>query len=103
MADQLRVDPEALCLAGNEIAEHGQTLHALHQCCHGEAQDAHPGWVGSSAGALVELLDNWVTTSTAHLRRIGGHSCDMHSAAVEFGHLTERGCAALNNVARSPC
>lgn len=99
MADQLRVNPEALCLAGNEIAEHGETLHALHRCCHGEVQEAHRGWVGLSAGALAELLNTWMAAGAAHLRRIGGHSCDMHSAAAEFGHLTQRSCAALDDVA----
>lgn len=103
MADQLRVDPEALCLAGNELAGHGEALHALHRCCHREAQDARPGWIGSSADALTELLDTWVAAGTAHFRRIGGHCCDMHSAAAEFGYLTERSSAALNDVASSAC
>ncbi|MGH3561948.1 MAG: WXG100 family type VII secretion target, partial [Mycobacterium sp.] len=95
MADELRVNPEALCHAGNEIANHGETLHAVQQCCHGEVQDAHPGWVGSSGRALSRLLDNWATTSTAHIKAIGGQSCKMHFAAAEFTSMEQRNAAAL--------
>ncbi|HEU4361581.1 MAG TPA: hypothetical protein VFR27_08715 [Mycobacterium sp.] len=98
MADELRVDPEALRLAGNEIAGHGETLYALQRSCHDQAQDAHPGWVGVSAGALSELLDNWSTVGTDHIARIGEHSCDMHYAAAEFTWMTQRHSAAVTAV-----
>lgn len=98
MADQLRVDPEALRLAGNEIAGHGAALHALQRSCHDEAQDVHPGWVGFSAGALSALLDNWSTVHTDHVARIGGHSCAMHFTAAEFVDMAQRNSAALTAV-----
>jgi uncharacterized protein YukE len=98
VADELRVNPEALCHAGNQIASRGETLHALQQSCHGEAQGAHPGWVGCSAGALSALLDSWATTSTAHVKRIGEQSCDMHFAAAEFTSMEQRNVAALADV-----
>lgn len=100
MGDELRVNPEALCQAGNAIADHGETLHALQQACHGEAQEAHRGWVGSSARALSGLLDNWARASHAHLTRIGGHACDMQVAAAEFFFLEQRNAAALRDLAR---
>lgn len=98
MADELRVDPETLRLAGNEIAGHGETLYALQRSCHDEIQDAQPGWVGFSAGALSELLDNWSTVGADHIRRVGGHACDMHFTAAEFSYMTQRSSAALSAV-----
>jgi uncharacterized protein YukE len=84
VADEVRVNPEALSHAGNELASRGETLHALQRSCHGEAEDAQSGWVGSSAAALSGLLDGWASTSSAHIRRIGEQSCDMHFAAADF-------------------
>jgi uncharacterized protein YukE len=90
MADELRVNPEALCHAANELANHGETLHALQQSCHGEAEGARSGWIGSSAVALTNLLDSWASTSTFHIGRIGAHSCDMHFAAADFMFMEDR-------------
>lgn len=98
MADQLRVQPDALRRAGTAIGDHGETLHTVQQRCHGQAQDAHSGWVGSSAAALAGLLDDWTTTSTAQLGRIGRHSCDMHSAAAEFTVMEQDNTRALRSV-----
>lgn len=102
MADELRVNPEALRHAGNDIAGHGETLHAVQQSCHTDAAQAQHGWVGSSARALSGLLDNWATTSAAHLKRIGGHSCDMHVAAAQFLFMDQSGAAALSDVRGAP-
>jgi uncharacterized protein YukE len=98
MADELRVNPARLSQAGNDVANHGESLQARQQSCHGEAQGAQSGWVGSSAGALSELLDGWETTSDAHLRRFGEHSCDMHFAAADFACMGDRNAEALRSV-----
>lgn len=95
MANGMRISPEALRLAGIELAGHGETLHGLQQLCRGAAQDAHPGWVGFSAGALAELLDNWSAAGTNHVARIGEQSCQMHFAAAEFTWMAQRNFAAL--------
>jgi uncharacterized protein YukE len=98
MADKLRVNPTALSLAGNDVANEGEDLLARQQSCHGEAAGAQSGWVGASAGALSNLLDGWQTTSDAHLRRFGKHSCDMHFAAVEFADMDDRNAEAVRSV-----
>jgi uncharacterized protein YukE len=98
MADKLRVNPTALSQAGNDVANHGEDLLARQQSCHGEAAGAQSGWVGASAGALSNLLDGWQTTSDAHLRRFGKHSCDMHFAAVEFADMEDRNAEAVRRV-----
>lgn len=98
MADKLRVNPTALSAAGNEVANHGEDLLARQQSCHGEAAGAQSGWVGASAGALSSLLDGWQTTSDAHLRRFGKHSCDMHFAAAEFSDMEDRNAEAMRGV-----
>lgn len=96
MADELRVDLEALRHAGNQIAHHGETLHAVHQSCYGEVQDAHPGWIGSSAAALSELLEAWAVASTTQLQRVGGQSCSMQVAAAELMFMETRNVAMLS-------
>jgi uncharacterized protein YukE len=94
----LRVDPTAFSHAANEVANHGEDLLARQQSCHGEAAGAHSVWVGSSAGALSNLLDGWQTTSDAHLRRFGKHSTDMHFAAAGFADMEERNTEAVRRV-----
>ena len=98
MADKLWVDPTALSQAGNDVANHGENLLARQQSSHGEAAGAQSGWVGSSAGALSNLLDGWQTTSDAHLRRFGKHSCDMHFAAAGFADMEDRDAEAVRRV-----
>jgi len=98
MADKLRVNPTALAQAGNDVANHGEDLLARQQSSHGEAAAAQSGWVGSSAGALSSLLDGWQTTSDAHLRRFGKHSCDMHFAAVDFADVEDRNTEVVHRV-----
>jgi uncharacterized protein YukE len=95
VADKLRVNPTALSQAGNDVANHGEDLLARQQSCHGEAAGAQSGWVGVSAGALSNLLDGWQTTTDAHLRRFGKHSCDMYFAAAEFADLEDRNAEAV--------
>jgi uncharacterized protein YukE len=98
MADKLRVDPTALSSAGNDVANHGEDLLARQLACHGEAAAAQSGWVGASAGALSNLLDGWQTTSDAHLRRFGKHSCDLHFAAVGFTDMEDRNSEEVRRV-----
>lgn len=95
MPQQLRSTPDSLARIGNELAEHGESLLALQQSCHGAAEDARRGWVGSSAHALSELLDRWTLNSTTHIARFGEHSCGMHFAATEFRQMEQRNAAAL--------
>jgi uncharacterized protein YukE len=92
---QLRAIPDSLSRLGNELANHGETLLALQRSCHCATEDAHSGWVGSSAQALTELLDRWATASTTHIGRFGEHSCGLHFAAAGFRHMEQRNAAAL--------
>jgi hypothetical protein len=93
MAEELRAIPDVLSRAGNELANHGQSLLALQRSCHGDAESAQRGWVGSSAGALSGLLDRWAVASAAHIGRFGEHSCGMHFAAVGFTEMERRNAA----------
>jgi uncharacterized protein YukE len=95
MAEELRAQPDVLSHVGTQLANHGETLLAVQQACHGVAEDAQSGWVGSSAGALLGLLDRWETSSTTHIGRFGEHSCGMHFAAVEFTEMEQRNAEAL--------
>jgi uncharacterized protein YukE len=95
MPQQLRATPDSLTRIGNELADHGESLLALQQSCHGAAEDAQPGWVGSSAHALSALLDRWAMNSSAHIARFGEHSCGMQYAAAEFRQMEQRNTAAL--------
>jgi uncharacterized protein YukE len=98
MADELRVNPTTLSQTGNEVADHGEDLLAHQQSCHGEAAGAQSGWVGSSAGALSSLLAGWQTSSDAHFRRFGKHSCDMHFAAAGFAATEDHNVALVRTV-----
>ncbi|SOJ56855.1 hypothetical protein MSIMFB_04332 [Mycobacterium simulans] len=99
MAAELRAIPELLCHVGNELANHGESLLAVQQSCHSEAAGARSGWVGSSAGALLGLLDRWATDSITHIGRFGEHSRGMHFAAAGFAALEQRHAAALAQIA----
>jgi hypothetical protein len=101
MAEELRAIPDALSHVGNELANHGESLLALQQSCHGAAEGARSGWVGSSAGALAALLDRWATASNTHIGRFGQHSCGMHFAAVEFTEVERRTTTELAKVAEA--
>jgi hypothetical protein len=95
MPQQLRAIPDSLSQLGNELANHGESLLALQQSCHGAAEDARSGWVGSSAHALSELLERWAMASTSHIGRFGAHACDMHFAAAGFSEMEQRNAASL--------
>jgi hypothetical protein len=49
MAEELRAIPDVLSHVGNELANHGESLLALQQSCHGEAEGGQSGWVGGCA------------------------------------------------------
>lgn len=98
MADELRAIPDVLCHAGNELANHGDSLLVLQQSCHREAQSAQSGWVGSSAAALSGLLDRWAMACTNHIGRFGEHSDGMHFAAAGFAAAEQRNATALAEV-----
>src|ERR1700739_4130169 len=102
MADELRAQADVMRHLGTQLANHGETLLAVQQACHGAAEDAQSGWVGSSAGALSGLLDRWEAASTTHIGRFGEHSCGMHFAAVEFTEREQRNAAALAKVGTTP-
>ncbi|ETW26195.1 hypothetical protein [Mycobacterium gastri] len=95
MMETLRVVPEVLTRVGYALANHGESLLVLHQSCHGAAEGARSGWVGSSAGALSGLLGSWETVSATHADRFGEHSCGMHLAAVGFAEMDQSNAAAL--------
>ncbi len=90
MADELRIDPDALGYAGTEIANHGEALRARHEASHDELRGSSSGWVGASAQALSVLLDAWMSASRTQLERIGRCSSDMHIAAAEFIFMEQR-------------
>lgn len=95
MAETLRANPELLTQVGYALANHGESLLALHQSCHAEAEGAKSGWVGSSAGALSGLLGRWATAGATHADRFGEHSCGMHLATVGFAEMDQSNAAAL--------
>jgi uncharacterized protein YukE len=101
MADKVWLKPEQVSQAANDMADHGETLLTSHQSSHGQASDAHSGWVGSSAGALSGLLDSWQTAGTEHFNRIGNHSCDMHVTAAEFTFLDQAGTRRLRELGKA--
>lgn len=83
------------------MADHGESLLAAHQASHGEASGAHSGWVGSSAGALSGMLDNWETATTEHVGRIGNHSTGMHFTAADFALNEQQNKEMLDEVGRA--
>lgn len=95
MVDELRVSPEELRHAGDQIGRYGQALATVQRSCHDEAQAAHGGWVGRSAGALSALLDGWATLGRTQIQRIGDQARALHDAAAEFTFLGQRGAASL--------
>jgi uncharacterized protein YukE len=101
MADTVRLKPEELMQAANDMADHGESLLAAHQSSHGEASAAHSGWVGSSAGALSGLLDSWETATTEHVGRIGNHSCGMHFTAADFALNEQQNKQRLDEVGKA--
>lgn len=98
MAEEFRAIPDVLSYVGNELASHGESLLVLQQSCHGRADGAQSGWVGSSAGALSRLLERWAAVSITHMSCFGEHSCGMHFAAVECTEMERRNTAALGGV-----
>jgi uncharacterized protein YukE len=94
MAERLRAVPDVLGRAGHEMSDHGQSLAALQRACRGQAEEAQPGWVGSSAGALTRLLDGWAATSIAHIDRFGEHAAEMSLAAAGFTDMEDRNAKA---------
>lgn len=95
MPQQLRAIPDSLSQLGNELANHGESLLALQRSCHAAAEEARPGWIGSSAQALSGLLDRWAAASTSHIGRFGAHSCGMQYAAAGFSEMEQHNAAAL--------
>lgn len=95
MTDELRVSPEQLRTAGDQISRHGETLAAVAQSCHDRAQGGQGGWVGRSAIALAGLLDGWATIGRVQCQRIGEQARALHEAAVAFAAAEQGGAARL--------
>jgi uncharacterized protein YukE len=95
VAHELRAIPDVLSHIGIELASHGQSLLALQQACHRDADAAQPGWVGTSAAALSGLLDRWATASTGHQARFDEHAGGMRFTAAGFTTLEQHNAAAL--------
>ena len=95
MAHELRAIPDVLSHVGNELSNHGQSLLALQQSCHRDADGAQPGWVGSSAAALSGLLDRWVTASAGHHAQFGEHANGLRFAAAGFTALEQQNASSL--------
>lgn len=96
MADVVRISPEQLRLAGDEVTVTGESLLALHHTCLTDAESAHCGWVGTSAGALAGLLDRWTAASRSHGTRISEQAIGLHSGATEFADMEYNHAAALD-------
>ncbi|OBK17656.1 hypothetical protein A5635_04175 [Mycobacterium asiaticum] len=91
----MRANPDVLSHIGNQLADHGQSLLAVQQLCHDDADGAQRGWVGSSAAALTGLLDRWAAAGVSHLHRIAEHADGMRTAAAECAELDQRNAASL--------
>jgi hypothetical protein len=91
----LRAIPDLLFHASGQLADHGQSLIDLQTSCHRDADDARPGWVGSSATALSGLLDRWAAATAGAYARFGEQAGSLRTAAAGFSAMERHHAAAL--------
>ncbi|KAA0111362.1 hypothetical protein [Mycolicibacterium sp. P1-5] len=98
MADELKVDVDGLIRAGADVGEQAAALSASHLQSMVGLSDSEPGWVGSSADALVRMSETWQRVSDNHHTALTEQAAHVAEASQRFRAMDERGAADLEQI-----
>ena len=98
MADNLKVDVDGLIYGGSDIGEQATVLSNLHRESIIGLSDSEPGWVGSSADALVEMADEWQQVADTHHTALTEQAAHVAEAARVFQAMDERDAAEIGQI-----
>ncbi|WP_142391300.1 hypothetical protein [Mycobacterium sp. ENV421] len=98
VADNLKVDVDGLLGGGSAIGEQVTALSTSHLESMVGLSDAEPGWVGTSADALVRMASAWQRTADQHHSVLTAQAAHVVAAARSFRAMDEGGAAELEQV-----
>lgn len=97
-AKRFSVDPVAVAAGSAQMEAFLQDTAVDFIVHEDQLADAAPGWVGSSAQALAEVMARWEAKHTQHKRHVGGLAYHMATAGTEYTTNEEHGAQALRSV-----
>jgi uncharacterized protein YukE len=98
MAEFLKVDPAAVA-AGSTHLETAVGDLTVDFIAHEDAlADAAPGWIGSSAQALAEVMARWEAKHAQHKRHIGGLAVHMATTGTSYTTTEEQSAQTLRSI-----
>ncbi|WP_431237731.1 hypothetical protein ACQ86B_24065 [Mycolicibacterium aichiense] len=98
MADNLKVDVDGLLGGGSAIGEQATALSTSHLQSMVGLSDAEPGWVGTSADALVRMASAWQRIAAQHHSVLTTQAAHVVAAARSFRAMDDGGAAELEQV-----
>jgi hypothetical protein len=99
MADNVKVDVDGLIRGGSDITEQATALSTSHRQSMIDLSDSEPGWVGSSADALVRMANAWQQVADKHHTDLAAQAAHVAETAGTFQSMDEHGAAELKRVA----
>lgn len=97
MPKDLEVDPIDLRMSADHMDMHHSDLLAAHGAANSAIEEAHVGWVGTSASALQAKFAEWREATEKMADDIAAHGAAFRSAASEYQIRDAEGAAALND------
>lgn len=98
MAENLKVDVDGLVRAGSDVGEQAAVLSASHLQSIVGLSDSEPGWVGSSADALVRMAHGWHRVADQHRAALTEQAMHVTEAAGAFQFMDQRSAAELDQI-----
>lgn len=98
MSDTFEVDVEALKRAGSTVADQATALSSSHRQSIIGLSDSEPGWVSSSADALVGMANKWQQIAEKHTTAIDNQATHLGTAAQLAAYMEEHNAQDLKNV-----
>jgi hypothetical protein len=92
------VDPVAVAAGSVQMEASLQDTAVDFTIHEDQLADAAPGWVGSSAQALTEVIARWETKHTRHKRHVGGLAYHMATAGTDYTTNEEQNVQSLRSI-----
>lgn len=96
--EKFHIDLEALAHSAAQVSGQGEDLATAHLSSDNRIAAAQPGWVGSSAGALLTKTASWLETSRQLITKVGEHAVELNTDGINFAGTEDENAEKLRAV-----
>ncbi|BBZ35616.1 hypothetical protein [Mycolicibacterium confluentis] len=96
--DELRAVTEDLADSGLTVTAHGEGVAESHATSDAAVENALSGWCGRSAAAMLARSQEWSSTTSMLLVRLGAHAGGLHACSQTFAAMSAEHAAAIGKV-----